>query len=540
MARVLTNNVALGYAIESAIGTLPGSPSWRSLEPNTIGAYGAQISTTERRPISRQRGRSKGTVTDLDSTVEFEADLTLDAFTDFAEGFVFAEFANVEFDMTTTKMKGSALDTDTTNDGFQFGAALSTFTNGAEFVSKVTYSGSGAVTLLHARGYTNSANNGLHAVDAAITTGSTEITVGTNLTTETAPSNAVVEICGVRVTDGDLSITAPSSGSLTLTSAADVTDWGALGILPGMIIHIGSAAANGTVQNALSDAAEDDTFGYARVQSIPSGATNTMVLDKLGTALDSIANNTGDGVCDIMFGRFLRNVDIDANANDNRYLERSYQFEAAYPDLGGTGTDEYEYAIGNFANSIALNLPLTDKATASWNFIGTNSDDITPTRKTNAASALQPVQTTAINTSSDVASLTTDVVSSATDVCFKSLTITLGNNVSPEKCLGTLGAEFVNTGLFEVNLEGQMLFTRKEITNAIKNNTTVTFQSIVRNDNGAIGIDIPSLTFGGGGREFPVDASVLVNITGLAFNDPNGTIPNVSLGISLLVGTPYA
>jgi len=538
MSRVLTNNVGLAYAVESSIGTLPGSPSWRTLEPNSIGAYGASITTTERRPISPIRGRRKGTVTDLDSTAEFEADLTLDAFEDFAEGFVFAEFANVEFDLTTDKINGAALDTDTTADTFDLASGdFDATTNGTTLRDKLTYSASGAISLLYARGYANSVNNGIHPIAAVPAGSDTGISVSTNLTTETAPAGAVVEVCGVRVTDGDLTLGAPSGGVATLTSAADVSDWATLGVRAGMIIHIGSAAADGTVQNALSDAAADDTFGYARVQSV---ASNVLTLDKLGDALDSTANNTSDGVADVLFGRFLRNVATTADSNDSRYLERSYQFEATYPDLGGAGTDEYEYAVGNFANELALNIPLTEKATASWGFIGTNSDDITPTRKSGAASAVDPIRTTALNTSSDVLSLTTDVVSSASDVCFKSLTLTLGNNVSPEKCVGTLGAQFVNTGLFEVNLEGQMLFTRKEIVNAIKNNTTVTFKAILRNQDGAIGIDLPSLTFGGGDREFPVDASVLVNITGLAFNDPDGTIPDVSLGISILSGVPYA
>src|SRR6185503_8417621 len=95
----------------------------------------------------------------------------------------------------------------------------------------------------------------------------------------------------------------------------------------------------------------------------------------------------------------------------------------------------------------------------TWKFVGTNVDDITASRKTNAPSSVTPLLTTAINTSSYLAVISTDVVSSLSDVCFKNLTITLKNSVSPEQCLGTLGATFVNVGLFEVNLAGNMLFT---------------------------------------------------------------------------------
>jgi hypothetical protein len=265
-------------------------------------------------------------------------------------------------------------------------------------------------------------------------------------------------------------------------------------------------------------------------------------LDKLDTNIGSppSADNTGDGDCDILFGRFLRNVAVDADADDTRYLERSYQFEASYPDGESAGVDTYEYAIGNFASALTMNIGLAAKADASWSMIGTNSDDVTTSRKTAASTAVDPLRTVALNTSSDMAALTTDLVSSVSDVCFKSITLTIGNNVTPEKCIGILGAQFVNTGLFEVNFEGQMLFTKKEMTNAIKNNTTSTFQSIFRNEDGAISIDIPALTFGGGQREYPVDASVIINLTGLAFNDPSGTIPNVSLGITIFPVVPWA
>ncbi len=66
----------------------------------------------------------------------------------------------------------------------------------------------------------------------------------------------------------------------------------------------------------------------------------------------------------------------------------------------------------------------------------------------------------------------------------------------------------------------------------------MTFASILKNGDGAIVLDVPAMTFGDGAREFPVDASVLVNITGLAFNDPTGVIPNVSIGVSLFADVP--
>lgn len=527
MARVLTNNVTLQYTIETSIGVLPGSPLWESLEPNNISAYGASITTVSRRPISQQRGRKKGTVTNLESAVEFDADLTMDAFDDFAEGFVFAEYANVEFvlKLSTGTLPPTAT---VTTDVFNIDAASTLL------ASKMVWVTAAGRSLIYAKGYAIAANNGIHELAADVGGTDVIIEVESTLATETPPTTASLQVAGIRIGDTDLTFTV-SGSTATLVSAADVVDWTVLGLLPGQYIHIGSPTSAGVLQNALNASTTDDTFGYARITSI---STATLNLDKLDANLGGTADNSGEGDVDILFGRFLRNVAVSADSDDSRFLERSYQFEALYPDLGGAGNDEFEYAIGNFANELALSVPLNEKATATWGFIGTNSDDITSSRKTGGATGIAPLRTVAIGTASDIVSLTTDLITLVSDVCFKSLTLTIRNNVTPENCLGTLGATFVNSGLFEVNLEGQMLFTNAEITNAIKNNTTLTFAAILRNDDGALALDLPALTFGGGDREYPVDESVLVNLTGETFNDPTGVIPNVSVGISLFPVAP--
>ena len=76
MPRVNTNNVAVAYTIESALGVCRNF-DWRLLEPNSIADFGATISTVARDPISRDRQRRKGSITDLDSAVGLESDLTM-------------------------------------------------------------------------------------------------------------------------------------------------------------------------------------------------------------------------------------------------------------------------------------------------------------------------------------------------------------------------------------------------------------------------------------------------------------------------------
>lgn len=530
MPRVLTESVILKDAIETSLGTLPADPDWVIDEFNSIGAYGAAITSVVRRPVSQDRGRQKGTVVDLDASVEFETDLTFDAFARFAAGFTISEYANEEFFLRETYGSPSIARpprVDGTAEEFDIDAA-STLLAG-----KMVYDAAGAITLVWSKGYTNAANNGLHVLSADVAGSGTAVPVATDLVDETSPpAGAVLEVCGVRVTDGDLSLSAPSGGQATLTSAADITDWSTLGVQVGQYIHIGSPDTSGVVQNALMDSASDDTFGYARVRSI---ASNVLTLDKLGTALDSAANNTSEGVADVMFGRFARDVPSTANSDDNRYKEESRQFELQYTDMDGAGSHQYEYTIGCLGNEITLTLGLAAKGTMSLGFVGTNADNLTGTAKSNSGNARDLLRRTAFNTSSDVASLTTDLVSSASDVCFKSVGLTLLNNISPEKCIGTLGATFINVGLFEGNMEGQMAFTSASIRNAVRNNTTVTFATILANEDGAIVLDMPEATASGAGLELPRDATVLANLTLQSFtSDTFG----FNLGISLFPCVP--
>ena len=187
MSRVLTNNTTLSYAIESAIGVLPGSPTWHILEPNSLGSYGATITTVARDPISRNRQRRKGTVTDLDSAVDWEGDLTLNHFTDFAEGFAFATAVN-----QTLNFVGST----TTATGYTVTAI-----NAAQ-AAKLQFVGTGPISLVHAKGYATPANNGLKPLSADAADTDTEIQVA-GLSVEVPPTNATLDIAGIRAEAGD-------------------------------------------------------------------------------------------------------------------------------------------------------------------------------------------------------------------------------------------------------------------------------------------------------------------------------------------------
>lgn len=534
MGRTLTNNVGLQYAIQDGFDDLGGSPSWKAVEPNGSIEWGAEITTVERNPISRNRQRRKGKIVDLDSGLGYEADLTIDSALDFGEGFL---------------MSG-AVNADTIFEGAAAGASGFTIPSStAAQAAKFQFTSGGPISLVWSVGYALSANNGLFPLSADLGSAETTLQVA-GLSTETPPTNSLVSLCGIRGEAGDLAMTV-SSGVGTITSgnnaASNNIDFTTLGLTLGQFIHVGGVS--GSTQPF--SAASTNTYGFARVISIAAG---TLLVDKLdpgnaeqGTpalvAFDGTDDNAAGTavVIDLLFGRFIRNVPTD----DSEFLERYYEFEAEFPNLFETtpptpvaNPDGFEYALNNLANSWALGFPLTGKALSTVNFVGTDTEVPVDNsaRKTNADTPIEPLLVDSFNTSTDWQRLRIlDVDESGLTTDFKDWTLTITNDVTPEKVQAKLGAKFMNTGNFGVSLEGTFVFTEPLVITRIRNNTQVTLDFILENEDGGLAFDIPSATLGNGGRDLPENASVLVNLTGTAYQDPTlGT----SIGISIFPVTP--
>lgn len=481
MSRVLANNVTLAFARQSDATVLPTS-GWKSVEPNTIREWGAETSKVARNPISKKRQRRKGTITDVNSKVGYDADFTMEAMRDHIEEFMFST------------LKGTA-----------------PFTPTAVTSTGYTVASGGALTqgwLVYARNLALSANNGLKVVGASST--GTEVKTSGLSAEASAPATARLEVAGVQGATGDIEINA--DGNIESTTL----DFTTLPIFVGQTLKLGGATSG--VQFAT---AANNTF--VRIVAI---AAHLITVDRCTLVEDA---GTGKTI-QLLYGQFIKNV-----ASDHAdYQELMVCWEAAFPDLGGVGTDKYEYANGNFANMMDVNLPLTDKATIGFGFIGTDTDVPTTTRATGASSATAPARTEAMNSVSNVAQLavaTYDETGLSTD--FKSLKVSIKNAVSPEKVIGRLGAAHMNFGNFMIDIEAQLLFTNSAVVDAIRNNTTCNLRFAARNDDGGAMFDVPSMTLGGGGKELPTDASVLLNTTAEAFED---AVLGTSLSVSLF---PY-
>jgi hypothetical protein len=491
MGRVFTNSEGLAVAREATPGVLPGSPTWLGIEPNNISAFGTDITKVARTPISISRQRRKGSATDSDSSVEFTADFTLSHLRDFIEGFCFSRLIGPDVLVPSAVASG----------GYTV-AAVSAGTAG-----HFTYGSTAAKSLIFARGWGISGNNGLKPISGAVATSAVLIPVaGAAVEAVDAHDDVEVAIAGVRGAAGDLKVDA--SGNIT----SIVLDFTTLGLTVGQWIHVGGVDITKRFFNTAN-------YGFARLSVI---AAHKLTLVKRGQAfaLDD-GTDTGTGgtniSVDLLFGQYVRTVHVD-HAD---YLQVNYQFELESPNLGSAGEDMFEYALGNWGDAMSFDIPLANKATITYGFKGLDTTDPATARATNAASAKYPSETAAFSTSSDLARLRVqEVDETGLTTDFKSLKLTLTNNVSGEKVLGTLGPKYMNAGNVEVDIETQALFTNSLIPARIRQNVTLGLDFALRNDDGGAYFDLPSGTLEGGKREYPVNATVLINTTFKSFEDP--------------------
>lgn len=492
MGRVITNGTTLSFAREASLGVLPATPQWYELEPNGITTWGTTISKEARSPISQARARRKGVVTDLDSAVEFEADLTLTHLRLFAESFLFSRAVGADAYLTSAA----------TATGYTVPALT------AAQAGKLIYTGAGAgaVSLVYATGFVNDANNGLKPINAAHAAAATEITVAGNVAEAPAADSLVeVMVAGIRGAAGDLEIDA--DGNL-ISTALDFTT---TGIAEGQVIHLGGLDVTNQFFNA-------ENTGFARVRLVEP---NKLTLDKkdepfvLDDGTDTGAGGAGVRI-DLLFGQFVRNVDV----NDGDWREFSNQFELASPGLMPAGATGYEYALGNYADALSLSIPLSGKATITLGFVGTDTLRPTTVRALNAADAKAGGQTESFGSASDIARLRAqDVDEAGLTTDFKSATFTLTNNVAGEKVIAKLGPKYLNVGNIEVDVETQVLFTNPDVIERIRCNRTIGLDWIMRNGDGGVAFDLPTGTLDGGGREFPANQSVLLNGTFMAHEE---------------------
>jgi len=477
MANKIDSNITgLRFAEEVSLKTLPGSPVWYPLEPNSYSDFGGQIKTVARNPINPTRQRKKGVTTDLDASGGFNTDLTLTNMTRLLQGIFFADIREKK---TTAPMNTTADTVSTINTGTK------TFT--------VSAGGTGflANNLVMGANFGVAANNGIFTV--ASSTATTVVTSETP-SAETPPANASLTVVGHQFPSADASIV--MNGNLVRLQSAGV-NMTTLGLIAGEWIYLGGDAA-ATTFNSVNK-------GFARIGTI----TNTYIeFDKVSWTGAVADVGTGKTIR-IFFGSVLRNETTAALIK-----RRTYQLERTLGD-DGSGVQS-EYLVGAVPNEFTLNIAQADKATCDVTFVAVDNE--TRTGAIGVKSGTRPtlVNSAAFNTSSDITRIklasvsATDPAPTALFAFATEMKLTIKNNVSPNKAIGTLGAFDTSVGTFEVGGSLTAYFASVAAAAAVRNNSDITIDILMQKKNSALLWDVPLLSLGDGRLSVEQDQPITI------------------------------
>lgn len=487
MNKIDSNVTGLAFAEETALKTLPGSPVWYALEPNSYSDFGGELSTVARNPINPSRQRQKGVITDLDASGGFNTDVTQNNLQRLLQGFFFAD---VREKATTKPTNGAAVAITavaSTGDTFAAASGLDIFTPGQ---------------IILASGFTDAANNGIFT---AATVSATSIATTKPLTDETPTAEAKLQAVGYQFASGDAEIVASASGITLTTTTKDLTT---LGLTVGEWVFVGG--------DATATRFASNTPGYARIKSI---AANAIVFDD-----STFTATTDDGAgktIQLFFGSVLRN-----EKQSNLIKRRTYQVER---QLGNDGNGiQSEYLVGAIPNELTLNVPQANKINVDLSFVATDNEQRDGTEGIKPGTRVQVLGENAFNTSSDIYRLRMNIVdpnnvNNAPLFGYVSeLTLTLNNNVTPTKAIGVIGAFDATAGDFEVGGSVTAYFSTVAATKAVRANADVALNLIAAHGNAGMVFDCPLVGLSGGRVNVEKDNPITVPLDAAAAENKAG------------------
>lgn len=473
MANKIDSNVTgLRYAEEASLRTLPGTPVFHPLEPNSYSDFGGQISTIARNPINPSRQRKKGVTTDLDASGGFNQDLTLNNTTRILQGFFFADIREKK---TTAPMNSAATPitgVTTSNDTYAAASGLTGFLAGH---------------LVLATGFGVTANNGLKSVASDST--ATALVVNEEVEDETPPAAAKVEAVGFEFPEGDVSIALNGALVRLVSSGTDLTT---LGLIPGEWVFVGGDSSASRFEN---------NQGFARIGTVAAGH---LEFDKVSWTPQAETAATGE--IRIFFGNVLKNED-----DPSLIKRRTYHVERTLgQDANGMMS---EYLVGAVPNEMTLNVAQADKVNIDLTFVAVDNEQRTGTQglKSGTRPALDPAD--AFNTSSDfsrikLASVTANASPDPLFAFATEMTLTINNNVTPNKAIGVLGAFDTSAGTFEVGGSMTAYFANVNAVKAVRDNADITMDIIMLKRNAGMLFDIPLLSLGDGRLSVEQDQAI--------------------------------
>jgi hypothetical protein len=260
-----------------------------------------------------------------------------------------------------------------------------------------------------------------------------------------------------------------------------------LGLLAGEWVYLGDDTTTGAFA---------DNAGYGRIATI----TDTVIQFDKTTWVPAGEAGTGKDIR-LWIGLTIRN---EPDADD--IVTRYYEFERTLGrDANGP---QAEYLTKSVMNELTLNIPLPEgedaKLNADLSWISGVATERTGAEGLKAGTRVGAPGEGAFNTASNVVRLRMSVLDPATSrptPLFAYLTegtLTINNNVSGVKAVGTLGNIDVSAGDFDAGGTFTALFRDVQAIRAARNNADVTCDFIAAANNAGFVFDIPLLTLGAG------------------------------------------
>lgn len=464
MADTIDSNVTgARIAEELTPGVLPVTPVWDPAEPNSYDDFGGQLTTKARTPINPSRQRKKGTPVDLDASGGYNQDFTETGLLKLMQGFLFADALVPGDTKPINDPTAQVTITSLANIDSSFNAAAGLDIFATDDIVLVS-------------GCAIAANNGIKTVASAV---AGKVTLDQAVTDEvTPPSSVRIQKIGMQMTD--LSVVV-SGSEITLVTAGAV-DFTTLPIVEGSWIYIGS---------------DDNAFVAAGNQCFARVDVITATVMTLGKTSKQMVADAGPVAVDIMFPTSIRN-----EPDPNLIKRRTYQIERT---VGNDGNGVMsEYLVNSLANELTFNIPTADFLTADLAFISGDNEQRTGLDGVKTGTRPTLVTEDAYNTSSDVSRfrLSTVVAGNPFPAALFGYategTITVTNNVTPNKAIGVLGAFAMTAGTFDVGGNLTAYFSQMEAVQAVRNNADVTLDLILNKNNAGWVFDVPLLALGDG------------------------------------------
>ncbi|UFK26667.1 major structural protein [Roseobacter phage RDJL3] len=469
VSKIDSNVTGLRYSVESALGT--AGTVWYPLDPNSYNDFGGNFTKTARTPINNRRSRYKGVLTDLESAGGFNIDMTQTNIQDLFQGFVFDQFVE----------KGRQEPTAVT-------ATQYTVADSSDFAAN---------DLVFASGFSNSANNGLKVVGS--------VAAGAVLTSGlvaegSPPAGAKITRVGHQFGSGDCEIDASGDLPIISTTTKDLTE---LGLVDGELIYIGG-------DTAATEFATATDNGWCRVRT--TGGANSVTLDKASGQM--VTDAGGSKTIQIFFGRTLKNQEGTAITRTSYQLERTL----GAPDDASPSDEQAEYIVGAVPNELTMSIDTADKIMVDMGFMGIDyeTNDAATGPKAGTRPSLASGSGKAFNTSTHVTrirmGLTSDV-DEYVDALFAYVTeirLSINNNLTMNKAVGTLGAFEITAGTFEVGGNVTAYFQNTAALEALRANSDITLDVCVVKDNAGFSFDLPLLSLDDGRLNVELNQAVTI------------------------------